>query len=97
MNFIGKIEGSDVRVELKYCERCGGLFLRRPAENRVYCTVCTVHLAQQTDASEMAGAALPRNSPGRHRMNRRGRAGSKLPDTAHIGCLRGMAEAGVWA
>jgi len=28
MDFIGTIEGSEIQVELKYCERCGGLWLR---------------------------------------------------------------------
>ena len=27
MNFIDKIECTDKPMELKYCERCGGLFL----------------------------------------------------------------------
>jgi len=28
MDFIGTMEGSEIQVELKYCERCGGLWLR---------------------------------------------------------------------
>jgi|HubBroStandDraft_6_1064221.scaffolds.fasta_scaffold319670_3 Zn-finger nucleic acid-binding protein len=28
------------QVELKYCERCGGLWLRRIGEERVYCVTC---------------------------------------------------------
>lgn len=29
-----------VRMELKYCERCGGLLLRRSGEAVVYCGPC---------------------------------------------------------
>jgi Zn-finger nucleic acid-binding protein len=29
-----------VRVELKYCERCGGLWLRECATGAVYCEKC---------------------------------------------------------
>lgn len=29
------------RLELKYCERCGGLWLRQRGTGRVYCAVCT--------------------------------------------------------
>ena len=28
MNFMGRMEGQEIQVELKYCERCGGLWLR---------------------------------------------------------------------
>lgn len=29
-----------VELELKYCERCGALWLRRSGTTRVYCGVC---------------------------------------------------------
>jgi hypothetical protein len=29
-----------MRMELKYCERCGGLFLRQAESLRVYCVTC---------------------------------------------------------
>jgi hypothetical protein len=28
------------QLELKYCERCGGLWLRRKGSQRVYCVTC---------------------------------------------------------
>jgi uncharacterized Zn finger protein (UPF0148 family) len=28
------------RIELKYCERCGGLFFRRDGNPQVYCVTC---------------------------------------------------------
>ncbi len=33
-------EGRIVRLELKYCERCGGLLLRKSGDSVVYCTSC---------------------------------------------------------
>ena len=29
-----------LKIELKYCERCGGLFFRRDRSPRVYCVTC---------------------------------------------------------
>jgi len=34
-----------VRVELKYCERCGGLWLRECGEGTVYCGNCAGKVA----------------------------------------------------
>jgi hypothetical protein len=52
MNFIDKLECTDKQMELKYCERCGGLFLRLLGVSLVYCEVCMAHLAavSTTDA-----------------------------------------------
>jgi hypothetical protein len=37
-----KIENLEItRLELKYCERCGALWLRQRDTGRVYCAVCT--------------------------------------------------------
>ena len=35
----------DVSLQLKYCERCGGLWLREPRSAAVYCRVCARKLA----------------------------------------------------
>ena len=40
MNFIGMIMQEENSVELKYCERCGGLWLRRPGHDEVHCGRC---------------------------------------------------------
>lgn len=45
MNFISRTERPEVPVELKYCERCGGLWLRDRGKAEVYCTTCLDHLA----------------------------------------------------
>lgn len=31
-------------LELKYCEYCGGLWLRRKGDTRVYCASCTPYV-----------------------------------------------------
>jgi hypothetical protein len=47
MNFIHTFEtrAVAVAVELKYCERCGGLWLRRQGEDVVYCDRCRAQIA----------------------------------------------------
>ena len=35
-----------VELELKYCEYCGGLWLRRKGDSEVYCTTCIPYVAQ---------------------------------------------------
>jgi hypothetical protein len=50
MNFMDKIECTDAEVELKYCERCGGLFLRLLGTSLVYCGGCTAHWAALSTA-----------------------------------------------
>ncbi|MGA2424691.1 MAG: hypothetical protein ABSG07_11855 [Terriglobales bacterium] len=64
MNFIGRMEGPEIRVELKYCERCGGLWLRPQGAEGVYCAKCRVRLA----ALPNPGEPLPRK--GRRRKAR---------------------------
>lgn len=50
MNFIDKLECTDKQMELKYCERCGGLFLRLLGVSLVYCEVCMTHWAALSTA-----------------------------------------------
>lgn len=42
---MSKIEKSYEQVELKYCERCGGLFLRPQGSARAYCAPCVPLMA----------------------------------------------------
>ena len=46
MNFISMIRQEEVAVELKYCERCGGLWLRRHGHNEVCCGRCRAQRAE---------------------------------------------------
>jgi len=41
MKIISGNASGDLSLELKYCERCGGLWLRPAGESRVYCAPCT--------------------------------------------------------
>jgi len=43
-----------VEVELKYCERCGGLWLRPCGSSRVFCASC---------APKMAALEIPEGEP----------------------------------
>ena len=59
MNFSQVIEQGEVAVELKYCERCGGLWLRPTHDDESYCERCRA-----------AVAAWPRTMGGRKKLNR---------------------------
>ena len=37
---------NEVRMELKYCEHCGGLWLRECGAGVVYCDNCTAQVAE---------------------------------------------------
>jgi hypothetical protein len=45
MNFSQVITEGDVALELKYCERCGGLWLRTLGDEESYCENCRAALA----------------------------------------------------
>ena len=53
MNFISKMEGQEIQVELKYCERCGGLWLRLQGTNGVYCASCQAILAAMPNPDDV--------------------------------------------
>jgi Zn-finger nucleic acid-binding protein len=69
------------QVELKYCERCGGLWLRRKGSERVYCVVCVPKMSD-----------MPRP-----RMRGRARLAAPPPDLEVDSCvleLFGVVEGG---
>jgi Zn-finger nucleic acid-binding protein len=35
-----------IQLELKYCERCGGLWLRRRGTGEVYCAACAIEMPE---------------------------------------------------
>lgn len=49
-----------IKVELKYCERCGGLWLRREGDLSVYCGACAPQMSGETVPGE---ALLPVGRP----------------------------------
>ena len=40
-----KIDNNAIQMELKYCERCGGLWLRIRGSEIVYCPPCSMIMA----------------------------------------------------
>ena len=94
MNFISTMEGQKIQVELKYCERCGGLWLRLQGADGVYCASCRVRLA----AMPSPGEAPPRKA--RRRKARAQRTlvqREDLQSPARIEYLQGVAAMEVWA
>jgi len=88
MNFINSMEGEEVQVELKYCERCGGLWLRLLGANGVYCGGCRLYLAAMPDP----GAAPPRKARRRRKVQAEtGGRGKDLQSSTQIDCLQGVA------
>jgi len=53
-----KKDEKQVRLELKYCERCGGLWLRECGAGVVYCPNCQPRMAE---------LPIPKKKP--HRVN----------------------------
>ncbi len=53
-----------VRMELKYCEHCGGLWLRECGAGTVYCESCT---------AKVADLPVPKKKPQRVNLPVRGR------------------------
>ena len=49
-----------VYLELKYCERCGGLWLRQRGEPQVYCETCSQQWSEVASANSDAGTSYAR-------------------------------------
>jgi hypothetical protein len=57
---IMEIEAMEiVRLELKYCERCGGLWLRVWGTEDVYCPECAVEMLDLPIARKRSKLCLP--------------------------------------
>ncbi|MFZ0321947.1 MAG: hypothetical protein WAL56_22670 [Candidatus Sulfotelmatobacter sp.] len=55
------IATSELSLELKYCERCGGLWLRPVGGPEIYCMNCARAMAELPPASHEEGRArVPR-------------------------------------
>ncbi|HMB83087.1 MAG TPA: hypothetical protein VKI40_03455 [Terriglobales bacterium] len=94
MNFISTMEGQKIQVELKYCERCGGLWLRLQGADGVYCASCRVRLA----AMPNPGEAPPRKARRRKaRAQKTDLQREDLQSPARIEYLQGAAAMEVWA
>lgn len=51
-------ESNVIHLELKYCERCGGLWLRPKGSDMVFCAACALSMA----GMEAPVRVLPRHS-----------------------------------
>ena len=51
-----KSKENNMRVELKYCEHCGGLWVRERGTGEVYCETCR---------PKVADLPMPKKKPGR--------------------------------
>ena len=55
--------GNELQFELKYCERCGGLWLRPTGGGQIYCVACGRAMAELPKASYIRdgvkGARIP--------------------------------------
>lgn len=47
----------EVKIELKYCERCGGLWLRDAGDPQVYCAACAPAMREMSIPRKRAGRA----------------------------------------
>lgn len=53
-------EPNELHFELKYCERCGGLWLRPAGGAQIYCAACARAMAELPAVSHKArGARMP--------------------------------------
>ena len=77
-----EVEGCEVsRLELKYCERCGGLWLRLQDAEDVYCALCVVEMLELPAPRRVA--SRPR-LPGEPRIPIAGK-----PTTPLVICAKG--------
>ncbi len=95
MNFMGRMEGQEIQVELKYCERCGGLWLRPRGAEGVYCASCRVRLAAMPNPEEAPPCAARRRRVAR--VQGTGVATEVVQNQARIEYLEGVAAMEVWA
>jgi hypothetical protein len=54
---------NEVQFELKYCERCGGLWLRPVGSGQIYCVGCGSEMAKMAPASRKRGRAMVPQGP----------------------------------
>lgn len=56
-----RLEIEIVEVELKYCERCGGLWIRPCGSERVFCGTCAPKMAEMELPLDPISVQLPVN------------------------------------
>jgi len=88
MKSIDRVERQEIRVDLKYCERCGGLWLRLQGAHGVHCASCHVLLETRPDPG-VAPLPKPRRRNGRSQGTDAQRA--DLHSSGRIDYLQGVA------
>ena len=97
MNVKSITEGLQIQLELKYCERCGGLWLRVQETVGIYCASCHVRLAALRIPVD--SRLSPRISSSHKKYTQRHGADDRveeLRNPAKIRYLQGVALAEVW-
>ena len=89
MNLMGNHAGIQIGMGLKYCERCGKLFLRNIMEYVIHCAVCKARLAALRSATRK-GSGRGQKRALRKKPTPTILAGA-LGDKRSIACLRGVA------
>lgn len=80
-----EISANELQLELKYCERCGGLWLRPVGAAQVYCAHC------EPEMSELPAPARKRpRMPGGPRWSRN-TGGSRKYGSADLEAVGGVA------
>jgi Zn-finger nucleic acid-binding protein len=88
MKVISSVESQETLVELKYCERCGGLWLRPQGTDRVFCASCHAILEARPDPP----VVTPRKGRHRKRDGQRSRTyGEDVQRVTRIDDLQGVA------
>jgi hypothetical protein len=87
MDFSDRIVGAEILVELKYCERCGGIWLRTKGADGAYCSGCRVLL----EARRRPLVTTCEGGHYRERLRQTNILGKDSPSTAPIDCLQGVA------
>ena len=100
MNFIGGMEVRDLRVELKYCERCGGLWLRVQSSSGIYCASCRVSVKARSKGKieeaplHKTGRRQVRLPGAPKRVTKKVQMAAARYNAARIESLRGVAANG---
>jgi hypothetical protein len=97
MNFVNRMEANEGHVELKYCERCGGLFLRMLGASVTYCPGCALQLAAEPKLTEMIGPVQRRRSRPARLGKKTKRGERELQGMTKIEYLHGVAELEAWS
>jgi len=88
MKSVGGMKVHEILIELKYWERCGGLWLRPQGANAVYCAGCQV-LVEARQNPVVTPPFKPR--PRRWRGQRTGKQKDDFRSSGRIDCLQGVA------